>query len=89
MITTDVKYSRRLKDYNEVKFYVLIGRRIRKQRKLLNVTQLELSKALNIHCRTIKKFEHGDNCISAYNLLLISNILKIPIAELFRQSDIN
>ena len=56
-------------------FYVNIGKWIRfmRESRKVRVTQTILANYLGITFQQIQKYEHGVNCISAYNLFKVCN----------------
>jgi transcriptional regulator with XRE-family HTH domain len=66
-----------------IDFDIAIGRRIRLQRTLRNVTQTELGSAIGITFQQIQKYELGANRISAGKLLQVAHFLNTPIAVFF------
>jgi transcriptional regulator with XRE-family HTH domain len=70
--------KRRIMDFD-----IAIGRRIRIQRTLRNVTQTQLANAIGITFQQIQKYEHGTNRISAGKLLQIAHFLGVPIGVFF------
>jgi transcriptional regulator with XRE-family HTH domain len=66
-----------------IDFDIAIGRRLRIQRTLRNVTQTQLADAIGITFQQIQKYEHGTNRISAGKLLQISHFLGVPIGVFF------
>ena len=62
---------------------VHIGRRVRKRRTLLGISQAELAEALGLTFQQVQKYERGANRISAGRLHFISDILGVPINYFF------
>jgi transcriptional regulator with XRE-family HTH domain len=62
---------------------VAIGRRVRLQRTLRNVTQAELASAIGITFQQIQKYELGTHRISAGKLLQIARFLTAPVSAFF------
>ena len=58
--------------------YVFIGRRIKERRKLLNLSQSQLSEMMGFSYQQIQKYETGASQISAGKLLLFAKILNVP-----------
>lgn len=70
--------KRRIMDFD-----IAIGRRIRIQRTLRNVTQTQLANAIGITFQQVQKYEHGTNRISAGKLLQIAHFLVVPVSVFF------
>jgi transcriptional regulator with XRE-family HTH domain len=66
-----------------IDFDIAIGRRIRIQRTLRNITQTQLANAIGITFQQIQKYEHGTNRISAGKLLQIAHFLEVPVGTFF------
>lgn len=66
-----------------IDFDIAIGRRIRIQRTLRNITQTQLADAIGITFQQIQKYEHGTNRISAGKLLQIAHFLGVPVSVFF------
>ena len=60
-----------------------VGRRIRKRRKELKMTQTAASAAIGLKYQQIQKYESGDNRISASKLHDLSVALHVPIGWFF------
>ena len=56
------------------------GRRLKRQRQALKLTQAQLAKTLGVTSQQIYKYEKGIDRLAASRLLQLSKILKIPIA---------
>jgi len=61
----------------------IIGQNIQNIRMDRNVSQSDLAKMLDISFQQIQKYENGLNRISASNLYLLSQSLRIPIEDFF------
>lgn len=57
-----------------------IGRRIRRRRKLLGMTQGDLAAALDLQFQQIQKYECAASRISASRLHLLAAALKVPMS---------
>jgi transcriptional regulator with XRE-family HTH domain len=66
-----------------IDFDIAIGRRIRIQRMLRNITQTQLANAIGITFQQIQKYEHGTNRISAGKLLQVAQYLGVPVSLFF------
>ncbi len=62
---------------NEIDFYV--GKRLRRRRRLLGLTQQSLGDKVGIRFQQIQKYECGANRISAARLFELSEALSVPI----------
>lgn len=62
---------------NEIDFYV--GKRLRRRRRLLGLTQQVLGDKVGIRFQQIQKYECGANRISAARLFELSEALSVPI----------
>ena len=62
---------------------VHIGRRVRRRRTVLGISQAKLAEALGLTFQQVQKYERGANRISAGRLHFISDILGVPISYFF------
>lgn len=62
---------------NEIDFYV--GKRLRRRRRLLGLTQQALGEKVGIRFQQIQKYECGANRVSAARLFELSEALSVPI----------
>jgi transcriptional regulator with XRE-family HTH domain len=60
-----------------------IGRQLSKRRRMLGMSQLELSRRLGITHRQVQKYEEGINRISVSRLVEIAAVLDAPVAWFF------
>jgi transcriptional regulator with XRE-family HTH domain len=60
-----------------------LGRRLRRRRRLLGLTQQQLATAVGIRFQQIQKYECGANRISAARLWQLSEALEIPIGYFY------
>ena len=60
-----------------------VGARIRLRRKLLHLTQLQLSELLGLTFQQVQKYEKGLNRVSASSLWDISRVLDVPMDFFF------
>lgn len=60
-----------------------IGRRLRRRRRLLSLTQQQLGDRLNIRFQQVQKYECGANRISAARLWHLAGALEVEIAYFF------
>ena len=62
---------------NEIDYHV--GRRIRRRRRLLGLTQQQLAESVGIRFQQIQKYESGANRVSASRLFEIAEALDAPV----------
>lgn len=62
---------------NEIDFHV--GKRIRRRRRLLGLTQQQLAESVGIRFQQIQKYESGANRVSASRLYEIAEALDAPV----------
>jgi transcriptional regulator with XRE-family HTH domain len=79
--------------YSDVRSKNLIGLRVRKRRKELKITQMELAAQLQLLSITIDrsgvaKLESGRRPASDIEVYALAKILKVPIPWLFEEGDI-
>lgn len=60
-----------------------IGRRLRRRRRLLNLTQQQLGDRLNIRFQQVQKYECGANRISAARLWDLAGALQIDVSYFY------
>jgi transcriptional regulator with XRE-family HTH domain len=60
-----------------------LGRRLRRRRRLLGLTQQQLATAVGIRFQQIQKYECGANRISAARLWQLSLALEIPVSYFY------
>tara|TARA_B100000214_G_scaffold96025_1_gene66637 strand:- start:1698 stop:2081 length:384 start_codon:yes stop_codon:yes gene_type:complete len=65
-----------------------IGKKIRKRRIELNMTQTELGNQLPTSFQQIQKYEKGTNAVSSPKLLYLSLALKVPVSYFFEGFDV-
>lgn len=70
---------------NEEIVNLSIGRRLRRRRKLLGLTQTDLATALGLQFQQVQKYECSATRISAARLYSLASILKVPIGYFFEQ----
>ena len=56
-----------------------VGKRLRRRRRLLGLTQQQLAESIGIRFQQIQKYECGANRISASRLFELSEALHVPI----------
>ncbi|HSV02545.1 MAG TPA: helix-turn-helix transcriptional regulator [Phenylobacterium sp.] len=60
-----------------------LGRRLRRRRRLLGLTQQELARACGVRFQQIQKYECAANRMSAARLWQLSEALEVPVAYFF------
>lgn len=65
-----------------------IGKRIRKRRIELGITQTDLGNHLPTSFQQIQKYEKGTNGVSSAKLIYIAHALQVPITYFFEGFDI-
>jgi transcriptional regulator with XRE-family HTH domain len=62
---------------------VYLGKRLRRRRRLLGLTQQQLAGVVGVRFQQIQKYECGANRISAARLWQLSEALEVPIAYFY------
>ncbi|MBI1263265.1 MAG: helix-turn-helix domain-containing protein [Alphaproteobacteria bacterium] len=62
---------------NEIDHHV--GKRIRRRRRLLGLTQQQLAQSVGIRFQQVQKYESGANRVSASRLFEIAEALDVPV----------
>ena len=62
---------------------VHLGKRMRRRRRLLGLTQQQLAMACGVRFQQIQKYECGANRISAARLWQLSEALEVPIGYFY------
>ena len=60
-----------------------LGKRLRRRRRLLGLTQQQLASAVGVRFQQIQKYECGANRISAARLWQLSEALQVPVAYFY------
>ena len=60
-----------------------IGAQIRERRLSLDMSQVQLAKALGVSFQQIQNYEKGINGVSAVRMFDVCNILNVPMASMF------
>ena len=60
-----------------------LGKRMRRRRRLLGLTQQQLAVACGVRFQQIQKYECGANRVSAARLWRISSALEVPVGYFF------
>ena len=68
-------------------FYLEVGRRIKKARKSLHLTQQQLAELLDLNRTSITNIEKGKQKILAYMLVQIAEKLRITVNDLLPQNN--
>ena len=64
-----------------------LGRRLRRRRRLLGLTQQDLAQACGVRFQQIQKYECGANRMSAARLWLIAEALGAPVSYFYEGLD--
>lgn len=72
----------------EQKFYAEVGRRLRKRRKLLQLSLFEISALTKIKFQQLAKFEHGENRPTIFQLFKICAALQTTVFEILHLIDL-
>ena len=67
---------------------VEMGKRIRRRRNELKMSQVELAAILGITFQQVQKYEKGTNRVTANRLALIASTFKMRVDELYRAQDV-
>jgi transcriptional regulator with XRE-family HTH domain len=60
-----------------------LGRRLRRRRRLLGLTQQELAEACGVRFQQIQKYECAANRMSAARLYQLSQVLEVPVSYFY------
>ena len=60
-----------------------VGKRLRRRRRLLSMTQQELANEVGVRFQQIQKYECGANRISAARLWQLSEALEVPVGYFY------
>lgn len=60
-----------------------IGRRIRRRRRLMGMTQKDLGDLLGLQFQQVQKYECSSSRVTAARLYLLASALKVPVAYFF------
>lgn len=60
-----------------------LGKRLRRRRRLLGLTQQQLASAVGVRFQQIQKYECGANRISAARLWQLSEALEVPVGYFY------
>lgn len=67
---------------------VHLGRRLRRRRRLLGLTQQQLGEQVGVRFQQIQKYECGANRLSAARLWELAEALKIPVGYFYDGLDL-
>ena len=62
-----------------------VGRRIRRRRRLLGLTQQQLAESIGIRFQQVQKYESGANRVSASRLFEIAEALDVPVQYFYEE----
>jgi len=62
---------------------VHLGRRLRRRRRLLGLTQQELATACGVRFQQIQKYECGANRMSAARVWQLAEVLEVPVSYFY------
>ena len=60
-----------------------LGKRVRRRRRLLGLTQQQVADAVGIRFQQIQKYECGANRMSAARLLQLADAMKVPVSYFY------
>lgn len=60
-----------------------VGKRLRRRRRLLGITQQQLAESIGIRFQQIQKYECGANRVTASRLYELAGALKVPVNYFF------
>lgn len=66
-----------------------VGRRIRRRRRLLGLTQQQLAGAIGIRFQQVQKYESGANRVTASRLFEIAEALDVPVQYFYEEIESN
>ncbi len=66
---------------NEIDLH--LGKRLRRRRRLLGLTQQQLADSVGVRFQQIQKYECGANRISAARLWLLAEALEVPVGYFY------
>ncbi len=61
----------------KAEFYLHVGRRIRRRRRLIGMTQMQLAERVGTRFQQVQKYECGANRVSPFRLVLIAQALEV------------
>lgn len=64
-----------------------LGKRLRRRRQMLGLTQKDVARVMGISCQQIQKYECGVDCISAARLWRLSTALETSPGYFFGAAD--
>ncbi|MEY4250578.1 MAG: hypothetical protein RJA87_2211 [Pseudomonadota bacterium] len=60
-----------------------LGKRVRRRRRLLGLTQLQLAEKVGVRFQQVQKYECGANRMSAARVWQVAKALEVPVAYFF------
>ena len=75
--------DRRVGNRMDQKIDLLLGRRLRRRRRLMGLTQSQLAEKVGVRFQQVQKYEAGANRISAARLWLFCQALEVDVAYFF------
>ena len=82
-------FRNNLLDIRPNKIDVYVGRRVRMQRTILGLSQVDLGRLVKLTFQQIQKYEQGDNRIGSSRLYDLSQALQVPITFFFEDLEKN
>jgi transcriptional regulator with XRE-family HTH domain len=67
---------------------ITIGKKIKHYRRLKEITQADLGKALDVSSQQIHKYENGSNDISFVKLVKVSEFLGVSVNDLIGEQEL-
>lgn len=64
-----------------------VGKRLKRRRILLGMSQQDLGEAVNVSIQQIQKYEKATNRIASGKLYSLSKLLQVPVTYFFDQED--
>ncbi|HVY34166.1 MAG TPA: helix-turn-helix transcriptional regulator [Caulobacteraceae bacterium] len=62
---------------------ILLGKRLRKRRRMLGLSQKDLADAIGIRFQQIQKYECASNSLKASRVWQLSKVLQAPVTYFF------
>jgi transcriptional regulator with XRE-family HTH domain len=60
-----------------------IGRRLRRRRRLMGLTQSDVAERCGVRFQQVQKYEAGQTGISAVQLVRLADVLSVPVGYFF------
>ena len=64
-----------------------LGNRVRRRRRLLGLTQLQLAEKVGVRFQQVQKYECGANRMSASRVWQLAMALEVPVAYFYCEDD--